>query len=97
MLGGLSEAKRALAMLAGAKKTAAPHTPFVGPAALASLHMLAVMAEEGYFATVEAEDSMDPYGFGHTRWQASLEVPTGPGLGFDPDPGFLRRYDYAKK
>jgi L-alanine-DL-glutamate epimerase-like enolase superfamily enzyme len=42
MLGGLSEAKRALAMLAAAKKTPAPHTPFVGPAALASLHMLAV-------------------------------------------------------
>ena len=69
MLGGLSEAKRALAMLAAAKKTAAPHTPFVGPAALASLHMLAVTEGEGYFATVEADDSMDPYGFGHTRWK----------------------------
>lgn len=97
MLGGLSEAKRALAMLAAARKTPAPHTPFVGPAALASLHMLAVTEEEGYFATVEAEDSMDPYGFGLTRWQASLDVPTGPGLGFDPDPGFLRRYDCAKE
>jgi D-galactarolactone cycloisomerase len=97
MLGGLSEARRALAMLAAAKKTPAPHTPFVGPAALASLHMLAVTEEEGYFATVEAEDSMDPYGFGLTRWQASLEVPTGPGLGFDPDPAFLRRYDCAKE
>ena len=40
---------------------------------------------------------MDPYGFGHTRWKAALEVPTAPGLGFDPDPGFLRRYDYAKE
>jgi len=96
MLGGLSEARRTLAMLTAAKKTAAPHTPFVGPAALASLHMLA-LAEEGWFATVEANDSMDPYGTGHTRWKASLEVPNGPGLGFDPDPGFLRRYDYAKE
>lgn len=97
MLGGLSEAKRALAMLAAARKTAAPHTPFVGPAALASLHMLAVAVGEGYFATVEADDSMDPYGFGHTRWKASLDVPIAPGLGFDPDPGFLNRYDYAKE
>ncbi|MDP1963773.1 MAG: mandelate racemase/muconate lactonizing enzyme family protein [Reyranella sp.] len=95
MLGGLSEAKRTLAMLAAAKKTAAPHTPFVGPAALASLHMLAVTEEEGYFATVEADDSMNLYGIGLTRWQKSLEVPTGPGLGFDPDPGFLRRHLYA--
>ena len=66
------------------------------PAALASLHMLAV-SNDGYFATVEADDSMDPYGFGHTRWKASIEVPTGPGLGFDPDPDFLHRYDYAKE
>jgi D-galactarolactone cycloisomerase len=92
MLGGLSEARRALAVLAAAKKIAAPHTPFLGPAGLASLHMLAVAEEEGYFATVEAEDSMDAYGFGLTRWQASLDVPTTPGLGFDPDPGFLRRF-----
>ena len=92
MLGGLSEARRALAVLAAAKKIAAPHTPFLGPAALASLHMLAVTEEKGYFATVEAEDSMDAYGFGLTRWQASLDVPTTPGLGFDPDPGFLRRF-----
>jgi len=97
MLGGLSEAKRALAAIEGAKKIPAPHTPFVGPAALASLHMLAVTEQEGWFATVEADDSMDPYGFGHTRGKASLEVPTGPGLGFDPDPGFLHRYDYAKE
>ncbi len=95
MLGGLSEARRTLAMLAAAKKTAAPHTPFVGPAALASLHLLAVTEEEGHFTTVEADDSMDPYGIGLTRWQTSLDVPTGPGLGFDPDPGFLRRHVYA--
>src|SRR5262245_2374423 len=89
MLGGLSEARRTLAMLAAAQKTAAPHTPFVGPAALASLHMLAVVEEAGYFATVEADESMDAYGFGLTRWQASLEVPTAPGLGFELDPDFL--------
>jgi L-alanine-DL-glutamate epimerase-like enolase superfamily enzyme len=77
MLGGLSEAKRALATIEGAGKTAAPHTPFVGPAALASLHMLAIADGDGYFATVEADDSMDPYGIGLTRWKAALDVPDG--------------------
>jgi len=96
MLGGLTEAKRALAMLAAAGKTAAPHTPFVGPAALASLHVLAVTAEEGYFATIEADDSKDMYGTGIARWQSDIDVPTGPGLGHDPDPAFLRRYDCAR-
>jgi L-alanine-DL-glutamate epimerase-like enolase superfamily enzyme len=97
MLGGLSEAHRALAAIEAAHKTPAPHTPFVGPTALASLHLLAIAAGEGCFATVDADDSMDPYAIGLTRWKPSLEVPTGPGLGFDPDPGFLHRYDYAKE
>jgi L-alanine-DL-glutamate epimerase-like enolase superfamily enzyme len=96
MLGGLSEARRALSMLAAVGQTAAPHTPFVGPAALASLHMLAVTAKEGFFATIEADDSKDMYGTGVTRWQPYIDVPTGPGLGHDPDPAFLSRYDCAK-
>lgn len=96
MLGGLTEARRALDMIQAAGKTPAPHTPFVGPAALASLHMLAVTAEEGYFATIEADASKDMYGTGLTQWQASIAVPTAPGLGFDPDPAFLRRHDCAR-
>lgn len=92
MLGGLTEARRALVLIAAAGKTAAPHTPFIGPAALASLHMLAVAPEEGYFATIEAEEAMDMYGIGLTRWRSWLDVPSGPGLGFDPDPGFVKRY-----
>jgi L-alanine-DL-glutamate epimerase-like enolase superfamily enzyme len=92
MLGGLTEAKRALGMLEPTGVGVAPHTPFVGPAALASLHMLAAMSQPAYFATIEADLHMDPYGIGLVRWQPSLEVPTGPGLGFDPDPDFLRRH-----
>jgi D-galactarolactone cycloisomerase len=95
MLGGLTEARRALGMLAEVGKTAAPHTPFIGPAALASLHMLAVTEKEGWFATIEADDSKDMYGTGITRWQPFIDVPTGPGLGYDPDPAFLRRHDCA--
>ena len=92
MIGGVSEAVRALDALAPHQLSVAPHTPFVGPAALASLHLIAATERLAYFATIEAEDGMDLYGFGLTRWQASLEVPTGPGLGFDPDPAYLKRY-----
>jgi len=92
MIGGVSEAVRALEALAPRPVSVAPHTPFVGPAALASLHLIAATERPAYFATIEAEDAMDLYGFGLTRWQPSLEVPTGPGLGFDPDPTYLKRY-----
>ncbi len=96
MLGGLTEASRAVAMVEAAGKSAAPHTPFIGPAALASLHLLAAAKEEGYFAAIEPGESRDVYGNGLARWQPTVEVPTGPGLGFDPDPAFLRRHDCAR-
>jgi len=97
MLGGLSEAHKAVAMVEKAGKEPAPHTPFVGPAALASLHLLAIAKGEGYFAAIEPADGRDIYGIGIPCWQSSIEVPTEAGLGFDPDPGFLRRYDCAKQ
>ena len=51
------------------------------------------MKEVAYFAVIEAEPHMDMYGdSGFTRWQPDLSVPTGPGLGFDPDPEYLERY-----
>ena len=51
------------------------------------------MKEVAYFAVIEAEPHMDMYGdSGFTRWQPDLGVPAGPGLGFDPDPAYLKRY-----
>jgi len=92
MLGGVSETIRTMAMLEPLGVSLAPHTPFIGPAGLASLHFLAAMKKEAYFAVIEAEPQMDMYGCGLTRWQAGLAVPSGAGLGFDPDPAWLRRH-----
>jgi len=96
MLGGLTEARKAVAMVEAAGKVPAPHTPFAGPAALASLHLLATAKEENYFAAIEPIDGRDMYGIGLPRWQPTIDVPTGPGLGYDPDPAFLRAHDCAK-
>ncbi|MBM3647138.1 MAG: hypothetical protein FJX11_05020, partial [Alphaproteobacteria bacterium] len=98
MIGGITENRRAVALLAPLGVSIAPHTPFIGPAALATLHFLATMKESAYFAVIEAEPAMDMYGLangGATRWQPALDVPTAPGLGFDPDPAWLKRYQAA--
>jgi len=93
MIGGISETRRAMALLKPFGVSIAPHTPFIGPAALATLHVLAAMKEVAYFAVIEAEPHMDMYDdSGLTRWQPALSVPAGPGLGFDPDPAYLQRY-----
>lgn len=93
MIGGVSETRRAVALLGPRGVSIAPHTPFIGPAGLATLHFLATMKEAAYYAVIEAAPHMDMYGdSGLTRWQPELTVPTGPGLGIDPDPAFLERY-----
>ena len=93
MIGGVSETRRAVALLGPRGVSIAPHTPFIGPAGLATLHFLATMKEAAYYAVIEAAPHMDMYGdSGLTRWQPELNVPTGPGLGIDPDPAFLERY-----
>jgi L-alanine-DL-glutamate epimerase-like enolase superfamily enzyme len=93
MIGGVSETRKAMALLEPLGVSIAPHTPFIGPAALATLHVLAAMKEVAYFAVIEAEPHMDMFGHsGFTRWQPALGVPAGPGLGFDPDPAYLKKY-----
>jgi L-alanine-DL-glutamate epimerase-like enolase superfamily enzyme len=96
MIGGVSETKRALEMLPPLGVSVAPHTPFIGPAARATLHVLAAMKETAYYAVIEAEPHMEMFGdSGFTRWQPALRVPAGPGLGGDPDPAWLERYRLA--
>jgi len=93
MIGGVSETRRAVALLGQRGVSIAPHTPFIGPAGLATLHFLATMKEAAFYAVIEASPHMDMYGdSGLTRWQPELTVPTAPGLGIDPDPAFLERY-----
>ncbi len=93
MIGGVSENRHAVALLDRRGVSIAPHTPFIGPAGLATLHFLATMKQPAYYAVIEAEPHMDMYGdSGLTRWQPELDVPTGPGLGFDPNPAFLEKY-----
>lgn len=92
MIGGVSEAKNALRLLFANGIAIMPHTPFIGPAALASLHLISTLGDEGYFAMIEAEDHMDPYGMGLARWRNAIDVPVAAGLGFDPAPQYLKRY-----
>lgn len=93
MIGGISEMLKLLKADRRPGLVVAPHTPFVGPAALASLHFIAALAEPAYFAAIEATDALDMFGMGLQQWRPTITVPAGPGLGADPDPALLARYE----
>lgn len=91
-IGGITET---LKVIDYAKKTGAiyaPHSFYYGPGYLASLHMAATcpedpLMEQPYFA-LEAY----PFGENGLAKNGVIEVPNGLGLGYDPDPDFLKEY-----
>ncbi len=91
-VGGVTEFLKVLALADAHNVRVAPHSPYFGPGALATLHLIAAHLPEAWFEYfwLQAEASL----FGELLAPAKgmLRVPQGPGLGADPDPALLARY-----
>ncbi|MBT7666003.1 MAG: mandelate racemase/muconate lactonizing enzyme family protein, partial [Rhodospirillaceae bacterium] len=66
--------------------TVMPHAPYFAPGLLATLHLLSTMpdeclAESFFYKTIDAT----LYGDAISAKDGSIKVPTGPGLGLEPD------------
>ncbi|MGG5822109.1 mandelate racemase/muconate lactonizing enzyme family protein [Falsiroseomonas sp. HW251] len=90
-LGGLSAMLRVAEIAKRRGARFAPHSPYFGPALLATIHLLAAIAPttpvEAYFFDLGA----GPFGDAVMPQGARFAVPQGPGLGCDPDPEVLAR------
>ena len=101
-VGGVSEFLKVLALAEGHGVTVMPHSPYFGPGWLATLQLLAAMPLTGrpggawverFYTRLEATlypDFVSPTDGGLFR------IPTGPGLGAEPDPDVIRDYRAAK-
>jgi L-alanine-DL-glutamate epimerase-like enolase superfamily enzyme len=89
-VGGITEFVKVVELAARHGVRVAPHSPYFGPGALATLHLIAALLPEALFEYyyLQAEASLYPGVFGaHT-----VALPQGPGLGMEPDPEVMRRY-----
>ena len=90
-VGGITEFLKVAALADARGVRVAPHSPYFGPGALATLHLLAARADARFeYFYLQAEGklfgaALDPVG-------GALAVPGGPGLGVDPDPEVIRRF-----
>ncbi len=97
-MGGISELRKVFTLAAASNVTVMPHSFYDGPAFLAGVHVNAVLGH----GTVGGPGSMVEwryfdlearlYGDQAIPRNGSIAVPQSPGLGFDPDPGIIRRY-----
>ena len=73
----------------------APHSPYFGPGFVATLHLLAVheddIAVERFFVDLEAT----PFAGQVDVVGGRVAVPSGPGLGVEPEPELIARYRVA--
>jgi L-alanine-DL-glutamate epimerase-like enolase superfamily enzyme len=91
-VGGITEFRKVAALAAARDVKLAPHSPYFGPGALATLHLIAALAPEARFEHFYLQADAWLYGDLLTPRRGELVVPQGPGLGADPDAGLLRRY-----
>ncbi|NKC12528.1 MAG: mandelate racemase/muconate lactonizing enzyme family protein [Gammaproteobacteria bacterium] len=91
-VGGIGELMKVAILAEAAAVSLMPHSPYFGPGWLATLHLMAAIPGSGYierfYGTVEASTS----GPWIAPQNGALAVPTGAGLGHDPEPELLREY-----
>jgi D-galactarolactone cycloisomerase len=94
-VGGVTEFLKVLALAEAHNVRVAPHSPYFGPGALATLHLIAAHLPDAWFEYFWLQAEAKLYGDALDPAQGALAVPRGPGLGVDPDPGVLERYRAA--
>ncbi|HEU4645140.1 MAG TPA: mandelate racemase/muconate lactonizing enzyme family protein [Burkholderiales bacterium] len=91
-VGGVTEFRRVAGLAAAQGVKLAPHSPYFGPGALATLHLIAALAPEARFEYFYLWADASLYGAALAPKKGALPVPMGPGLGADPDAEVVRRY-----
>jgi L-alanine-DL-glutamate epimerase-like enolase superfamily enzyme len=91
-VGGVTEFRRVVRLCAERSVAVMPHSPYFGPGYWATLHLAALLPSSSLFEVLYVDHAAE---FGFDRplpVRGEVVVPTGPGLGFKPDPFSLERY-----
>jgi L-alanine-DL-glutamate epimerase-like enolase superfamily enzyme len=91
-VGGITEFLRVAALVRERRVSLAPHSPYFGPGALASLHLLAALTDDARFEYFYLWAEAALFGSALEPRNGEVRVPQAPGLGADPDPEVMRRY-----
>ena len=90
--GGISAVVEAAALAKAHSVDYVPHCFYFGPGFLASLHLSAALAPGVPFELFFGDLQASPYHDAVRARNGQLSVPTGPGLGIEPDMAIIEKY-----
>ncbi len=90
--GGISEARKIIALAAAHNVAIAPHTPYFGPGFLAGLHLNAAQPQDVLVEWLYFDLETTLYWGAILPSKGKVNVPQGPGLGYDPDAKLVAKY-----
>jgi L-alanine-DL-glutamate epimerase-like enolase superfamily enzyme len=91
-VGGLTELRKVAALAESHGVLVSPHSACYGPGFLATLHVVAAMPRETVLERMQVGLEADLFPEWTTASEGRVPVPSGPGLGADPDPDVIDRY-----
>jgi L-alanine-DL-glutamate epimerase-like enolase superfamily enzyme len=91
-IGGITELRKAIAYITDRDIRAVPHSPFLGPALMAAIHVIAAMPNEVPCEHRFCDLGASPLGEAVMSRNGRLAVPDGPGLGFEVDQAVIEKY-----
>lgn len=91
-LGGITEMKKILALAQSAGVEAVPHCGYMGPGYAANLHIVAALTPDAPAERLFIELEEMPFPTLPIVAKGRTAVPSGPGLGCDPDMSIVKRW-----
>jgi L-alanine-DL-glutamate epimerase-like enolase superfamily enzyme len=69
-----------------------PHCAYFGPGNLASIHLVAALPTDTLLENIYANLEANPFGSAMLAKDGKVAVPSGPGLGIEPDMKVVEKY-----
>ena len=91
-IGGITEMRKIIALAEAHSVELVPHCAYFGPGNLASIHIVASLATDTMLENIYANLEASPYGDTMLARDGKVRVPSGPGLGVEPDMKVVEKY-----
>lgn len=91
-IGGITASRRVFALAQAHGVRVVPHCAYFGPGLIATLHLCVTLPPDTLMERLHLDFTHSLYGAWADAERGAMRVPTGPGLGVEPDAEVIERY-----